>query len=208
MRDAMARFRGVGWKTSLHSTGLPAALCRRDGFAELLPQLDVAFLNQPTARAVLELRGGVEALVAALGEYLAGIVGRGVVVLTLDEHGAAVFDRDGTTRRLAAPATPCRGRDRCWRRLRGCLSRLLAAWHRTRRGGAASRGRGQPRRHRRRCPGSPRRRCRDRGHAGPAGADGRAMTIFVIGNCTIDLILIRRALSSARGDPDRQRHAP
>ena len=106
MRDAMARFRDVGWKTSLHSTGLPAALCRREGFAELLPQLDVAFLNQPTARAVLELRGGVEALVAALGDYLAGIVERGVVVLTLDEHGAAVFDRDGTTGRLAAPATP------------------------------------------------------------------------------------------------------
>jgi ribokinase len=106
MRDAMARFRATGWKTSLHSTGLPATLCRRDGFAELLPQLDVAFLNQPTARAMLELRGGVEALVAALGEYLAGIVGRGLMVLTLDEHGAAVFDRDGTAGRLAAPTTP------------------------------------------------------------------------------------------------------
>ena len=83
MRDAMVMFRGAGWKTSLLSTGLPAALCRRDGFAELLPQLDVAFLNQPTARAVLDLRGGVESLVGATGAYLAGIVGRGVVVLTL-----------------------------------------------------------------------------------------------------------------------------
>jgi sugar/nucleoside kinase (ribokinase family) len=105
MRDAMARFRAAGWKTSLHSTGLPPALCRRDGFAELLPQLDVAFLNRPTARAVLDLHGGVEALVAAFGDYLAGVPGRGVVVLTLDEHGAAVFDRDGPAVRLAAPAT-------------------------------------------------------------------------------------------------------
>jgi ribokinase len=71
-----------------------------------LPLLDVAFLNQPLARTVLDLRGGVETLVAAFGEYLAGIAGRGVVVVTLDEHGAAVFDRDRDTVRLTAPATP------------------------------------------------------------------------------------------------------
>ena len=107
MREAMARFRNAGWRTSLHSTGLPAELSTREGFAGLLPQLDVAFLNQPLARAVLDLRGGVEALVTAVGEYLMPIPERGVVVLTLDEHGAAVFDRgQAPAVRLPAPVTP------------------------------------------------------------------------------------------------------
>ena len=106
MYEAMVRYRTAGWKTSLHSAGLPQALSRRDSFAKLLPRLDVAFLNQPIARAILDLRGGVEALVTAFGEYLAGVAGRGMVVLTLDEHGAAVFDGDGPASRLMAPATP------------------------------------------------------------------------------------------------------
>ena len=107
MREAMARFRDAGWRTSLHSTGLPTALRTREGFEELLSQLDVAFLNQPLARAVLELRGGVEALAAEFSDYLAGVPERGVVVLTLDEHGAAVFDRKQSSAvRLAAPVTP------------------------------------------------------------------------------------------------------
>jgi ribokinase len=106
MRDAITRFREAGWRTSLHSTGLPAGLRDPQGFAALLGQLDVAFLNQPTARAVLDLRGGVEALVAAFGDYLGGVAGRGIVVLTLDEHGAAVFDQDGSAARVAAPLTP------------------------------------------------------------------------------------------------------
>ena len=107
MREAIARFRDAGWRTSLHSTGLPTALRTREGFGELLSQLDVAFLNQPLARAVVELRGGVEALAAEFSDYLAGVPERGVVVLTLDEHGAAVFDRKQTSAvRLAAPVTP------------------------------------------------------------------------------------------------------
>jgi ribokinase len=107
MREAMARFRGAGWRTSLHSTGLPAPLRTREGFASLTSALDVAFLNQPLARAVLDLRGGVEALVASFGAYLASIPARGVVVLTLDEHGAAVFEPGAAApARLPAPATP------------------------------------------------------------------------------------------------------
>ena len=107
MREAIARFRNAGWRTSLHSTGLPAELSTREGFAGLLPQLDVAFLNQPLARAVLDLRGGVEALVTAVAEYLMSIPERGVVVLTLDEHGAAVFERgQAPAVRLPAPITP------------------------------------------------------------------------------------------------------
>ena len=107
MREAIARFRNAGWRTSLHSTGLPAELSTREGFGGLLPQLDVAFLNQPLARAVLDLRGGVEALVTAVAEYLMSIPERGVVVLTLDEHGAAVFERgQAPAVRLPAPITP------------------------------------------------------------------------------------------------------
>ena len=143
-----------------------------------------------------------------LGEYLAGIVGRGVVVLTLDEHGAAVFDRRRADRAAGGSGHTGRGCDRRRRCLCGGLSRLLAARHRARRGGAPRRGRGQPRRHRRRCPGSPRRRCRDRGAAGPAGADGRAMTISRRRQLHDRPDPDRRALSGARRDPDRQRHAP
>jgi sugar/nucleoside kinase (ribokinase family) len=106
MREAIARFRTAGWKTSLHSTGLPAELGTREGFGGLLPRLDVAFLNQPLARAVLDFRGGVEALVATVGEYLHSMPERGIVVLTLDEHGAAVFDRGPAPAvRLPAPVT-------------------------------------------------------------------------------------------------------
>ena len=106
MQAALARFRAANWRTSLHSTGLPTEHRTRDGFSRLLPLLDVAFLNQPLARAVLDLRGGVEALVAAFGDYLASVPARGVVVLTLDEHGAAVFDRGQLLAvRLPAPAT-------------------------------------------------------------------------------------------------------
>ena len=54
MREAMTRFRAAGWRTSLHSPGLPAELRNREGFAELLRLLDVAFLNQPLAREVLD----------------------------------------------------------------------------------------------------------------------------------------------------------
>lgn len=106
MREALARFRAAGWRTSLHSTGLPPALRQPDGFAELLTLLDVAFLNQPITRSILDPQGGVEALVAAFGEYLHRAAGHGVVVLTLDEHGAAVFARGSPVVRVPAPVAP------------------------------------------------------------------------------------------------------
>ena len=188
MHEAMARFRAAGWKTSLHSAGLPQALCRRDSFAELLPRLDVAFLNQPIARAILDLRGGVEALVTAFGEYLAGIAGRGMVVLTLDEHGAAVFDRDGTCQPADGTRHTGRGCDRCRRRLCGRVPGLLATRYQpieaARRavvaGSLAVTAEGAQGRL------APPQRSR---HAGPPALTSRAMTIHVVGNCTIDLIL-------------------
>jgi ribokinase len=105
MREAMARFREAGWRASLHSAGLPPTLRTRDGFAALLGALDVAFVNRPLARALAGGGGGLETLVGAFGAFLAEAGARGVVVLTLDEHGAAVFEPGAAPARVPAPAT-------------------------------------------------------------------------------------------------------
>lgn len=106
MRGAMARFRAAGWRVSLHGTGLPVALQAPAAFAGLLADLDVAFVNQGLARALVDFRGGVEGLTAAFQAWLGSVPDRGLVLLTLDEHGAAVFDPDGAVARLPAPVAP------------------------------------------------------------------------------------------------------
>jgi ribokinase len=105
MREAMIRFRAAGWRVSLHSTGLPDELRTPEAFAHLLRDLDVVFLNQDLARTLLDFRGGVEGLTAAFEAWLANAEGRGLVILTLDEHGAAVFDPAAPVARIPAPTT-------------------------------------------------------------------------------------------------------
>jgi len=106
MRAAMARFRAAGWRISLHGTGLPAALRTTAAFLDLLADLDVMFVNQGLARAIVDFRGGVEGLTAAFHAWLLGVRNRGIVLLTLDEHGAAVFGPNGAVARLPAPVAP------------------------------------------------------------------------------------------------------
>ncbi|MFN3616010.1 MAG: PfkB family carbohydrate kinase, partial [Rubrimonas sp.] len=106
MRAAMARFRAAGWRVSLQGTGLPMALQTAPAFAALLGEIDVAFVNQTLARALLDFRGGVEGLAAAFENWLDQVPRKGIVLLTLDEHGAAVFGPDGRAVRAPAPVAP------------------------------------------------------------------------------------------------------
>jgi sugar/nucleoside kinase (ribokinase family) len=70
----------------------------------LLGTFDAVFLNQDLARRLVDHRSGVETLVGAVAAFLATLPVRGVVVVTLDEQGAAVFPPDGAPIRLHAPA--------------------------------------------------------------------------------------------------------
>lgn len=105
MIRSIPRFHKAGWKVSLHTTGLPAALRDRRAFARLTRQLDLVLTNAETARDLLGLRVGTEALVEAFAGFLARRGRRGDVVLTLGEAGAAVFPA-GRAEPLRVPALP------------------------------------------------------------------------------------------------------
>jgi ribokinase len=105
MQKTIARFRGSGWKVSLHTTGLPEHLRNARDFAALLASYDLVFVNTETARAVLGLRAGLADVVEAFTSYLATCSGRGSVVLTLAERGASVFAAGGCEA-VRLPALP------------------------------------------------------------------------------------------------------
>lgn len=104
MMSSIGRFHKAGWKVSLHTTGLPASLRNRRDFARLVRTLDLVFLNTETARDILEVRIGNEALVEAFQAYLEEFPARNDVILTLGDAGAAIFPRDAGSESVRVPA--------------------------------------------------------------------------------------------------------
>jgi ribokinase len=95
MIGSIGRFHDAGWKVSLHSTGLPVASRTPEAFFNLVQNVDLVFVNDVTLREIFDIRSSVASIVSQMREALAGLDGRGDVVLTLGEFGAVVFPKDG-----------------------------------------------------------------------------------------------------------------
>jgi len=105
MIGSIERFRQAGWKTSLHSTGLPAGSRRPDSFMELVCNIDLVFVNDVMLREIFAIRSPIATIIQHLNEVLSGCQPRADVVLTLGEHGAVIFPRDGAAP-IEVPALP------------------------------------------------------------------------------------------------------
>jgi ribokinase len=110
LAGAVAQARCHGMQTSVHTTGLDPAWRTLSGFTRLRELFDVVFLNREAARDVTGFRGAlpeltrrVERLVQATrpSPPLAGLV-----LLTLGENGALLFDEAGQAS-APAPVVDC-----------------------------------------------------------------------------------------------------
>jgi sugar/nucleoside kinase (ribokinase family) len=104
MQEAITRHRAAGWSVTMHCPGLPEDMQAPDAFRGVLEVFDVVFLNQELARRLVDHRSGVETLVESFSAFLGTASRRGLVIVTLDEQGAAVFPSVGPPIRLHAPA--------------------------------------------------------------------------------------------------------
>lgn len=110
MAGSVATLKAGGWRTSLQTTGLPAAWRNRPRFATLRRLFDVVFLNREAARDITECRSSTGELIRATATLVRSDVHGGMVVLTLGEGGAMLFMGDG--RSVSVPARPVEVVDR------------------------------------------------------------------------------------------------
>ena len=92
MQGTLLDYRKHGWKLSLQTTGLPSAYHTRNSFGVLLTLFDIIFVNAELGREITKCRPSFSAIREAFCEMLKTITDRGIVILTLGESGAVVFD--------------------------------------------------------------------------------------------------------------------
>ncbi len=105
MKPSIAQFKKAGWDVSLHAAGLPAGARNPAGFAELIGQIDLTFVNDDTLREIFGITTSLASMIEEAGRAIARVKPRGDVVLTLGEFGAAVFRRQGGPP-IEVPALP------------------------------------------------------------------------------------------------------
>lgn len=105
MIGSINRFHETGWKVSLHSTGLPEGARTPDAFKDLITRVDLTFINDVMLREIFEVRTPLVTMLEYMRGLLANVEGRGTVVVTLGEFGAAVFP-EGSSEMLEVPALP------------------------------------------------------------------------------------------------------
>ncbi len=88
---AAERLKSLGWKISVHDTGLPKEFLDEAGLEKLVSTLDVTFLSRRTAAKMLGVGLAAEHLIAAMAERLSSLGQRGDAMLSLGPDGAAIF---------------------------------------------------------------------------------------------------------------------
>lgn len=95
----------LGWRVSVHDTGLGDRFATPEGFAELVRALDTVFINRRTAGRILGRSLASAHLTQVMADHLSGLDRRGDVVLTLGADGAAVFEAGSDAPvRVSAPS--------------------------------------------------------------------------------------------------------
>jgi sugar/nucleoside kinase (ribokinase family) len=105
MIGSIGRFHQAGWRTSLHSTGLPASSRTPEMFMQLVRTVDLVFINDTMLREIFDLRSPIASIIHHVDEALTACEAHGDVVLTLGEFGAVVFPKNGGAP-ILAPALP------------------------------------------------------------------------------------------------------
>ncbi len=93
---AAAALREIGWRVSMHDTGLGPKFREPVEFTRLLDRLDLVFLNRRTVCELLGRRLATEQLFTGFGRFLAHQGCTADVVVTFGLEGAAVFPRSGS----------------------------------------------------------------------------------------------------------------
>jgi ribokinase len=105
MAASIDRCHQVGWKVSLHSTGLPGTTRTPGAFLDLLKQIDLTFINDTMFREIFSLDAPISSMIEQARGILSTSKERGDVILTLGRHGAVVFPKSGGPS-IEVPALP------------------------------------------------------------------------------------------------------
>jgi ribokinase len=98
--------RRIGLVTGVHMTGLPPELRTPSGFAELRRRFELVFLNRDLARNLTGYQGALPDLVRRTRDLVQATEGsssESLVLLTLDEAGAMLFDHTAEPLHVPAP---------------------------------------------------------------------------------------------------------
>ncbi len=106
LAGAVEDARRIGLVTGVHMTGLPPELRTPSGLAELRRRFELVFLNRDLARDLTGYQGALPDLVRRIRDLVQATErsnSGSLVVLTLDEAGAMLFDDAGEPLHVPAP---------------------------------------------------------------------------------------------------------